>query len=59
MLRWCAYEAGETSARAAAPGHRFYAADNDRKNGTRAALAEARKIIRRASGILADSATTR
>ena len=54
VLRWCAYEAGKTHARAAAPGHRFYAAVNDRKDGTRAALAEARKIVRRACHILAE-----
>ena len=54
VLRWCAYEAGKTHARSAAPDHGYYAAVKDRKDGTRAALAEARKIVRRACHILAE-----
>jgi transposase len=54
VLRWCAYEAGMTHARTGAPDHDYYAAVKDRKNGKRAALAEARKIVRRACHILAD-----
>ena len=46
MLRWAVYEAGKTHARASAPGHRYYAAVKDRKDGKRAALSEARKILR-------------
>jgi transposase len=54
VLRWCAYEAGKTHARAAAPDHGYYAAVKDRNNGKRAALAEARKIVRQACHILTD-----
>jgi transposase len=54
VLRWAVYEAGKTHARAAAPDHAYYAAVKDRKNGKRAALSEARKIIRQASHILAE-----
>src|SRR5262249_39989622 len=46
VLRWAVYEAGKTHARAAAPDHGYYAQVKDRKNGKRAALSEARKIIR-------------
>jgi transposase len=46
------YEAGKTHARPAAPGHGYYAAVKDRKDGNRAALSEARKIVRRACRIL-------
>jgi transposase len=54
VLRWCAYEAGKTHARGAAPDHGYYAAVKDRQGGTRAALAEARKIVRRACHILTE-----
>jgi transposase len=54
VLRWCAYEAGKTHARGAAPDHSYYAAVKDRQGGNRAALAEARKIIRQACHILAE-----
>jgi transposase len=54
VLRWAAYEAGKTHARAAAPDHAYYAAVKDRCNGKRAALPEARKIVRQASHILAE-----
>jgi transposase len=54
VLRWAVYEAGKTHARAAAPDHGYYAAVKDRKNGKRAALSEARKIVRQASHILAE-----
>ena len=54
VLRWAAYEAGKTHGRAAAPDHGYYAAVKDRKNGKRAALSEARKILRQASHILAE-----
>jgi len=54
VLRWCAYEAGKAHARGAAPGHGYYAAVKDRAGGTRAALAEARKIVRQACHILAE-----
>jgi len=54
VLRWAVYEAGKTHARGAAPDHAYYAAVKDRKNSKRAALSEARKIIRRACHILSD-----
>jgi transposase len=54
VLRRAVYEAGKTHARAAAPDHSYYAAVKDRKDGKRAALSEARKIIRRACHILSE-----
>jgi transposase len=53
VLRWAVYEAGKTHARAA-PDHADYAAVKDRKNGKRAALYEARKIVRQACHILTE-----
>ena len=54
VLRWAVYKAGQTHARASAPGHGCYAQVKDRKNGKRAALSEARKIVRQACHILAE-----
>jgi transposase len=54
VLRWAVYEAGKTHARAAAPDHGYYAAVKDRTNGKRAALSEARKIVRQACHILTE-----
>ena len=54
VLRWCAYEAGKTHAHTTAPDHPYYAAVKDRAGGKRAALAEARKIVRRACHILTE-----
>jgi len=54
VLRWAVYEAGKTHARASAPDHGYYAQVKDRKNGKRAALSEARKIVRQACHILAE-----
>ena len=48
VLRWAVYEAGKTHARSAAPGHAYYAQVQDRNGGKRAALSEARKLIRQA-----------
>jgi len=53
VLRWCVYEAGKTHAHRCAPDHAYYAAVKDRIDGKRAALSEARKIIRQAVHILA------
>ena len=53
VLRWCAYEAGKAHARGSAPDHRYYEQVKDRKDGKRAALSEARKIIRQACHLLA------
>ena len=52
VLRWCVYEAGKTHARGCAPDHAYYAQVKDRIDGKRAALSEARKIIRQACHIL-------
>jgi transposase len=54
VLRWAVYEAGKTHARASAPDHGYYAQVKDRKDGKRAALSEARKILRQACHILAE-----
>src|SRR6202034_1412667 len=54
VLRWAVYEAGKTHARTSAPDHRYYAQVKDRKNSKRAALSEARKIIRQACHILTE-----
>ena len=54
VLRWCAYEAGKTHAHTTAPDHAYYAAVKDRAGGKRAALAEARKIVRQACHILTE-----
>ena len=54
VLRWCVYEAGKTHARTSAPDHGYYARVKDRIDGKRAALSEARKILRRACHILTE-----
>ena len=54
VLRWAVYEAGKTHARSPAPDHRYYAQVKARKDGKRAALSEARKILRQACHILAE-----
>ena len=54
VLRWAVYKAGKAHARSSAPDHAYYAQVKDRKNGKRAALSEARKIIRRACHILTE-----
>jgi transposase len=54
VLRWAVYEAGKTHARSPAPDHAYYAAVKDRCNGKRAALSEARKILRQACHILTE-----
>jgi transposase len=54
VLRWCVYEAGKTHARPSAPDHAYYAQVKDRIDGKRAAISEARKIIRQACHILSE-----
>jgi transposase len=54
VLRWAVYETGKTHARTSAPDYRYYAAVADRKNTKRAALSEARKIVRQACHILTE-----
>ena len=58
VLRWCLYEAGKTHARPSAPDHAYYAAVKNRIDGKRAALSEARKIVRQACTSWPSSATT-
>jgi transposase len=53
VLRWCAYEAGKAHARTTAPDA-YYAAVKERIDGKRAALSEARKIVRQAVHVLAE-----
>jgi transposase len=52
VLRWCLYEAGKTSSRTSAPDHRYYAQVKQRIDGKRAALSQARRIVRQACHIL-------
>ena len=52
VLRWCLYEAGKTSARTSAPDHHYYAQVKERVDGKRAALSQARRIVRQACHIL-------
>jgi transposase len=54
VLGWCLYEAGHTHARGGAPDHDYYTTVKDRIDGKRAALSEARKIVRHACQILTD-----
>jgi hypothetical protein len=53
-MRWCVYEAGKAHARGSAPDYRYYASVKDRIDGKRAAISEARKIIRQAVHILSE-----
>jgi transposase len=52
VLRWCLYEARQTSARTSAPDHRYYAQVKERVDGKRAALSQARRIVRQACHLL-------
>jgi transposase len=54
VLRWCLYEAGKAHSRSTAADHEYYAGVKERIDGKRAALSEARKIVRVASHILTD-----
>ncbi len=54
VLRWCLYEAGKTHARPSAPDYAYYAATKKRIDGKRAALSEARKLVRQAVHILTE-----
>ena len=53
VLRWAVFGAAKTRARGSAPGHACYAAVKERKDGKRAAISEARKILRQATRVLA------
>jgi transposase len=52
VLRWCLYEAGKAHSRSTAADHGYYAQVKERIDGKRAALSEARKIVRQACHIL-------
>lgn len=52
VLRWCLYEAGKASARTHAPQYAYYAAVKERIDGNRAALAQARRLLRHACHLL-------
>lgn len=52
VLRWFLYEAGKHHGRGSAPDHKYYAKVKARIDGKRAALAEARKIVRQAVHLL-------
>lgn len=54
VLRWCLYEAAKAHSHRTAPDHDYYARAKDRIDGKRAALSEARKIVRQAAHILAE-----
>lgn len=54
VLRWCLYEAGKAHARTSAPDHPYYARVKDRLDGKRAAISEARKIVRQACHLLTE-----
>jgi transposase len=53
VLRWLLFEAAKTSARGCAPGHRYYSDVKERYDANRAALSQARRIVRQAVHILA------
>jgi transposase len=54
VLRWLLFEAAKTSARSCAPGHRYYTDVKARHDANRAALSQARRIVRHAGHILTD-----
>jgi transposase len=54
ILRWLLFEAAKTSARPCAPGHPYYDAVKARYDANRAALSQARRIVRQAVHILGD-----
>jgi transposase len=54
VLRWCVYEAGKAHARTTAADHSYYTRVKDRLDGKRAAISEARKIVRQACHILTE-----
>jgi transposase len=54
VLRWLLFEAAKTSARSYAPAHGYYTSLRQRYDGNRAALSQARRIVRHAVHILTD-----
>jgi transposase len=53
VLRWLLFEAAKTSARSSAPGYQYYSDVKQRYDANRAALSQARRIVRHATHILA------
>lgn len=53
VLRWLLFEAAKTAARDRAPAHAYYDSVRQRYDGNRAALSQARRIVRQATHILA------
>jgi transposase len=53
VLRWLLFEAAKTSARSSAPGYQYYSDVKERYDANRAALSQARRIVRHAMHILA------
>lgn len=51
-MRWLLYEAGKQHGRGSAPDHKYYATVKARIDGKRAALSEARKLVRHAVHLL-------
>src|SRR6266545_3000428 len=54
VLRWLLFEAAKTSARSFAPVHDYHTTVRQRHDGNRAALSQARRIVRHAVHILTD-----
>jgi len=54
VLRWLLFEAAKTSARSNAPGYRYYTDVKERYDANRAALSQARRIVRQTVHILTD-----
>ncbi len=54
VLRWLLFEAAKTSARPCAPGHSYYTDVKQRYDANRAALSQARRIVRHAVHVLTD-----
>jgi transposase len=52
VLRWLLFEAAKTSARDRSPAHAYYDSVRQRYDGNRAALSQARRIVRHAVHIL-------
>jgi transposase IS116/IS110/IS902 family protein len=59
VLRWLLFEAAKTSARSCAPGYRYYTDVKARYDANRAALSQARRIVRLPCTSWPISATTR
>jgi transposase len=54
VLRWLLFEAAKTSARGCAPGYGYYTTVKERIDANRAALSQARRIVRHAVHLLTD-----